>query len=310
MRLGAVTLADAERMNIELKSANHDPSVIKDTMDNMTWKDVRTKFDRYLEIENRGSQYRKDCHSYLKKMADYWTDNIDIKTITRQHVMNFRLTLRDRGLSEASCNRYIATGKAAVTVFDPDMANPFHIKFYNETERITNTTKFLTSEQREKLLEVSQSVSQSLYEIVFVALFTGWRKTEILLLRRDSVDWINKYATVQQKRGRIIHRPISQKVYDLLMSVEDNGTPYFWISKKTGQPYNRDWKYPWMEALRRAGITGFRFHDMRHDFAIRVYGTTGSQRTVQDLLGHHQISTTQRYVKVLPENLRVAVDSI
>lgn len=304
-RLGLVTLAEAEIANIEAKRCDGHQSEV------YLWKDIRRRFERYLESEHRGTQYKKDSLLYLKRMADFWSDTIPISSITRQRVMEFRTTLREAGLAESTCNRYIAAGKAAIRVFDPDMTNPFSIRFYNENEKIGNSTMFLSNEQRERLLVVSHMVSQHLYEIVFVALFTGWRKSEILSLRRDMIDWKNKVGTVEQKRGRLIHRPISQKVFNLLLSVEDNGTPYFWISAKTGKPYTRDWKTPWQTALKQAGISpSFRFHDLRHDFAIRAYGVTGSQRTVQDLLGHHQLSTTQRYVKILPEHLRNALDSM
>lgn len=309
-RLGGVTLAEAERRNAELKIES-DKGILDSPIKEGLWRDIRIKFIRYLESEGRTNQYIKDSALYLRKMALFWGDNKPISTINRSIVQDFRTSLRDSGTTEASCNRHLAAGKAAFRVYDPDLPNPFKIRFYNENERIINTTHFLQDDERLRLLNAAKTISDDLWEILIVAMYSGWRKSEILNLRRDMVDMDRGYASVSQKRSRLIHRPISRKVIDVLCNIKDNGTPYFWINKATDRPYNRDWKFQWQKAKRIAGISSsFRFHDLRHDFAIRAYDITGSQRTVQDLLGHHQLSTTQRYVKVLPEKLRDTLDSL
>jgi integrase len=221
------------------------------------------------------------------------------------------MKLREDGLSVATCNRHIASGKSAWKVFDPDIPNPFGIKYYNEGEHIGNSTRFLNPDQRDRLLSVAKMVSQDLYEILVVALGTGWRKSEILSLKRSDVDFRSGVAVVSQKRGRIIHRPLSEDVLSILVSIPDNGRDFFWINKETNRPYDKFWKSPWHHARKQAGIPDdFRFHDLRHDFAIRAFAVNGSQRAVQDLLGHHQMSTTQRYVKVMPNYLREVLNKM
>lgn len=304
VKLGAVTLDEAERKNAELKievKKTGDVTPIKEP----TWWHIKIKFLNYLEAENRSETYRKDSVLYLRKMTEHWGDSIKASQITRSMVLGFRTKLREDGIMESSCNRHIAAGKAAWHVFDPDRPNPFSIRFYHEQEKVNNYTRFLTLEQRDKLLSVAKTVSQDLYEILVVALGTGWRKTEILSLKKSDVDFNSGVAGVSQKRGRIIYRPLSEDVMAVLISIPDNGTEFFWINKETGRPYDKFWKSPWHHARKLAGISDdFRFHDLRHDFAIRAFAVNGSQRAVQDLLGHHQMSTTQRYVKVMPNYLR------
>ncbi|MEH6721329.1 MAG: site-specific integrase [Aurantimonas endophytica] len=56
-------------------------------------------------------------------------------------------------------------------------------------------------------------------------------------------------------------------------------------------------------ALRRAGITDFRRHDMRHDFATKLLRATRDLALVQKALAHSSITSTMRYAHVLDDDL-------
>ena len=60
-------------------------------------------------------------------------------------------------------------------------------------------------------------------------------------------------------------------------------------------------------ALRKAGIEGFRFHDLRHTAASHWTMRGASLKEVQKLLGHQSITMTMRYAHLSPERLRTAV---
>jgi integrase len=62
------------------------------------------------------------------------------------------------------------------------------------------------------------------------------------------------------------------------------------------------------EALAKAGITDFHFHDLRHTFATRLVQNGVDLYKVQKLLGHKNIAMTERYAHHYPESLRSSVE--
>ncbi len=61
-------------------------------------------------------------------------------------------------------------------------------------------------------------------------------------------------------------------------------------------------------AVKRAKITDFKFHDLRHTFATRLAQAGIDLYMISKLLGHKDIKMTQRYSHHCPESLRSGVE--
>ena len=63
----------------------------------------------------------------------------------------------------------------------------------------------------------------------------------------------------------------------------------------------------WENAVERAGLDGFRFHDLRHTFASHMVMRGANLVELRDILGHADLKMTMRYCHLAPEHKRAAV---
>jgi integrase len=308
-RLGMVSKDTAREHHNMLKRSLDDGSYYEKPL---TWGDVVDASLRRLDAEGKSTIYIKDSKRFLDRMSDFWGANLPVTEITSVMVKEFRVSLmeRDRKLSEVSCNRHLAAGKAAWNHSIEDLPNPFsRVTFFNEREK--EIAKYLTEDQRVNLLEAAQMVSPTLFQMIVVGIGTGLRKSNVLNLRHDEVDFEARIISVVQKRKRPLEIPMIPPVAEILAQVPDNGTPWFWVNPTTGVPYLKDWRKPWQKAKALAGIPGdFQFKFLRHHFGTLAYQASHDLQAVQRLLGHTQITTTQRYAKALSDHLREVAEGV
>jgi integrase len=139
-----------------------------------------------------------------------------------------------------------------------------------------------------------------------VAINTGMRKSEILNLEWDQVNLEGGFITVvaQKSKTRRIRRiPLNHSMSELFyrLNLSRNGNQYVFENPKTGKPIV-DFKRSWKNLLKREGITGIRFHDLRHTFATYALLKKGRDLvSLQATLGHANIQTTSQYTKALLE---------
>jgi site-specific recombinase XerD len=63
-------------------------------------------------------------------------------------------------------------------------------------------------------------------------------------------------------------------------------------------------------AMTKAGITGFRFHDLRHTAASHMVMAGVDMKTVGKIIGHTTTTTTERYSHLTPEHMRGAIEKL
>jgi excisionase family DNA binding protein len=278
------------------------------------------KQEKKLSFAEFASEY---LESYAKPNKKSWRDdlccveilngyfgNIFLDEITPQEVERLKADRLKKGNSPARVNRYLALLKKMFNLaIDWGYAkeNPIRkIKFFPED----NLKERILSPQEEcRLLECS---AEHLRPIVIAALHTGMRRAEILNLRWAQVDLKKRTISVERtKSGKTRVIPINEVILGVLEAQKQKNlsSPYVFLAPRSQRPL-KDVKTAFNAAVRRAGIKGLRFHDLRHTFASRLIEQGVDLITVKELLGHYSVTITQRYTHSRSELKQRAVESL
>jgi integrase len=154
---------------------------------------------------------------------------------------------------------------------------------------------YLTDEERAALLEACRkSQWERLQLLVLMALMTGARQGELLNLRWQDIDFTARTAYLEKTKNgerRVITLP--HPIIEALMAFRQATGLIFPGEKYPHKPYN--FRKHWNNALLKAGITNFRFHDLRHSAASYLAMGGASLLEIADVLGHKNLETTRRY---------------
>jgi len=188
--------------------------------------------------------------------------------------------------------------------------NPTHgiplLEENNQKER------YLTPEEARKLVgALKGSCNSMLQYIIPMLILTGARKMEVQCAKWEDINWEQRIWRIPiSKSGKARHVPISDGALIILESIPRiEGCQWIFPNPKTHKPY-QSFYGSWHTARKSVGLTDVRIHDLRHSFASFLVNSGRSLYEVQRILGHTQISTTQRYAHLSQDSLLTAANEI
>lgn len=144
-------------------------------------------------------------------------------------------------------------------------------------------------------------------------LFTGMRRDEALHLTWSEVDLDGRRINLKDSKTGARTVPLSKRAIEVLEAAKAFGTS---VKSDYVFPSPRDRKKPivgfrrmWLKVIELAAISGMRIHDLRHNYGGMGAAATGFAVHVKGLLGHSQITTTDRYMKLAESPLNEAADA-
>jgi integrase len=174
---------------------------------------------------------------------------------------------------------------------------------YGRLRENEKALRVMTLEEERRL--VQKVMDENLVIGCYVGLLgeTGLRKSEGLKLKWDYVDIGRRMLTVEvSKNGRTRQVPLSDYALELWGRVpKTEKSPFVFLWPATKQPV-RDPRHAFFDGRVRAGLEWVGFHDLRHFRATQWIMRGVDIRSVQGLLGHRNIKTTERYVKFVPSH--------
>lgn len=158
---------------------------------------------------------------------------------------------------------------------------------------------------------IQHTYADRMEPLVILSLKTGMRRGEAFDLRWEDVNFVNKVITVKgeiAKSSKTRHIPLSPTALDTLNAWKDQSASLEGrvFPASDGKRLNNVNK-SWASILKKAKITNFRWHDMRHDFASKLVMKGVPLNTVRELCGHASLNTTLRYAHLAPDHKADAV---
>jgi len=276
------------------------------------------EFFNYLAVEkglaaNTLAAYRQDLKAYRsfldsRSISDY-------AYLTRDHIIQFLMAEKKRGLEAASIARRLVT----VKLFHRFLVQERHLQ--EDITSVLETPKlwkrlphFLTHPEMESILKVPdlRTVRGTRDRAILECLYaTGMRVSEIIGLKLNDVNLENAFIRCRGKgnKERIVPmgRAAIQACMDYVTKARSESkipSEYFFVGRRQGLTRQFVWRLI-KKCTRLAGIQKtITPHTFRHSFATHLLERGADLRIVQELLGHSDISTTQIYTHVSRAHLK------
>ncbi len=320
-------LKDAENKLVELKAAMRQGKEPEKKIGNYTFAELVVAYKKdYL----RGMPSEVVASSILDSLVErkiligntsFALGVLPLRRFDTLLMERLQKDLQAEGYQDGSINRSIGTIKRAFTkAVDWNMVEEEVLKRVRKVKMLKETgrLRYLSAKEAQDLISVCD---ENLKPIVITALHTGMRKTEILKRTWEQVDLQHGFISLPKtKNGERRDIPIDQTLREMFQKLPRTFTPGWpdgerdtrhlvpWVfhNPNTLKPYV-DIQYAFSEALKRAGIKDFHFHDLRHTFASLFMMNGGDIATLSRLLGHKTLKMTMRYAHFAPAHMQKAV---
>lgn len=277
------------------------------------------KFLNYLAIEKNYSGHTiTNYHIDLKEFEAFLATNApkDIKEIDYFILRKFLSLLSEKKLNKRTVSRKISTLKSFFKFMVREGTiknNPADSLIYPRLDK--NLPVFLTEEQVVKILDLPKDDSllglrdKSILEVLYS---TGARVSELANLKINDVDLISAIIKVMGKGRKERLLPLGEPALLSLKKYLDkriDKNPSLFINKNSGSLTDRGIRLIVDKYMRQAAMNlKVSPHTFRHSFATHLLSRGADLRSVQELLGHSSIATTQVYTHLTIDTLKKVYD--
>lgn len=264
---------------------------------------------------NTEMSYQRD----LNKMCKFFEEN-GIKTITQvnEEALNtYVLYLKENDFANATISRHIAAIKGwYVFLLKEGLVNEDYAENLKAPKIEKKTPEILQMEEVVKLLEEPKGKNpkelrdKAMLELLYA---TGIRVTELISLTTSQLNMQMNYIICNDgNKDRII--PFGMKAREALLNyleysrnlmINDPKADVLFVNC-SGQAMSRQgfWKLIKYYAGKAGITTDITPHTLRHSFAAHLVENGADLKSVQEMMGHSDISTTQIYAKLNQNKLR------
>jgi len=289
---------------------------------------LKTDFLEYLEIEqNRSQKTIQNYDHYLTRLLDFAGDDLKVEEIDTELLRKWRLWLNRLGtntsdeLQKNTQNYHLIALRSFLKYCAKRDVPALASDKVELAKTVRKQVTFLTPEEVKRLFAGPKTDTlagmrdRAILELLFSS---GLRVSELVGLDRDHINLKRREFTVrgkgQKDRPIFISQEAADCIQEYLDKRQDNAKPLF-MRYSGNKQVNLDGNYYRLTArsIQRlvsryallAGITKHVSpHTLRHSFATDLLMNGADIRSVQAMLGHSNIATTQIYTHVTDPHLK------
>ncbi|MCM3123322.1 tyrosine recombinase XerC [Mesobacillus sp. AQ2] len=279
-------------------------------------------FIEYLQIEKNYSQYtiehyQHDIREFFLFMSEQGLTSLDDVEYADTRI--YLTKLFDQQLSRKSVARKISCMRSFYKFLLREKMvgdNPFSLVSIPKLEK--RLPDFFYEEELSQLFKVCETETalgkrnKALLELLYA---TGIRVGECCKIQVKEVDLSLSTVLVHGKRKKDRYVPFGSFAQDAIEDYIKNGRPdllngkddhgHLFLNFRGGALTDRGIREILNKLIEKSALTGkIHPHKLRHSFATHMMSNGADMRTVQELLGHAFLSSTQVYTHVTKEHLR------
>jgi integrase/recombinase XerC len=270
------------------------------------------KYIRYLEIEKNSSvhtllNYRKDLDEFKKFLGESSIGSVDYLTLRK-----FLSVLREKNLKSRSIARKLSSLRSFFKFLNREGF------LHNDPTRLILSPKqerhlpiFLTEGEVTKLVESPDPAEPfGLRDRAILETFysTGMRVSEIRSLNLEHIDFFSQAVRVMGKGKKERLVPIGDKALRAIreyIAQRKQQQQAVFLNKNGARLTERGLRVILDKHIHRTALKeNISPHSLRHSFATHLLDRGADLRSVQELLGHANLSTTQVYTHLTTEKLK------
>ena len=286
------------------------------TPEEASWAEALAGFDDWQRARGMGEKTRRAYGVDLAQLGEWAAGRgLAPAELTHRELRRFAAVLGERGAAKSTVARKLA----AIRTFYRHLLERREIDS-NPADLVSSPKKDVYLPQVLKPAEVVELLERipgatpldlrdrAMFELAYAA---GLRAEELVNLDTESADADAEQVRVDGKGGRTRVVPVGEHAWRALdrylmrarPALESGESKALFLSKSGRRLSTSDVRRRLRLQARRAGISP---HTLRHSFATHLLEGGADLRSIQELLGHASISTTQTYTRVESGRLKVA----
>jgi integrase/recombinase XerC/integrase/recombinase XerD len=283
------------------------------------WREALRLFDRDLAVRSAAEATRRAYTNDVGQLAEWATAaGKDPAALDHRDLRRFAAVLTERGMSKAGVARKLAAIRSfygAQLRAGALAANPADLVSRPKQDR--KLPRVLSREEMQTLLDRTPTRTplemrdRAMLELAYSC---GLRAEEVVNLNTSSPDFDGERLRVEGKGGKTRLVPMGEPAQQALRrylerarhALVSGQTEHALLVSKSGRRLHpSDVRRSLQRWVREAAIAGgVSPHALRHSFATHLLEGGADLRSIQELLGHSSLSTTQVYTQVEPSWLQ------